>query len=67
MSTRSWAVCITIFSNGSIILTGFKFTKLHALTLVAHSYALLRTGIALSQLLHHSYYHLQYECDWKQR
>ena len=26
---------------GSIILTGFKFTELHALTLAARSYALL--------------------------
>ena len=33
MCTRSCAVCITIFSNGSIIPTGFKFTELHALTL----------------------------------
>ena len=31
----------TIFSNGSIIPTGFKFTESHALTLTAHSYALL--------------------------
>ena len=35
------AVCVTIFSNGSIILTGFKFTELHVLTLAARSYALL--------------------------
>ena len=33
----------TIFSNGSIIPPGFKFTELHALTLAAHSYALLQT------------------------
>ena len=26
----------TIFSNGSIIQPGFKFTELHALTLAAH-------------------------------
>ena len=31
----------TIFSNGSIIPPGFKFTELNALTLAAHSYALL--------------------------
>ena len=31
----------TIFSNGSIIPPGFKFTELHALTLAARSYALL--------------------------
>ena len=31
----------TIFSNSSIILPGFKFTELHALTLAARSYALL--------------------------
>ena len=41
MSTRSCAVRVTIFSNGSIIPTGFKFTELHALTLAARSYALL--------------------------
>ena len=32
---------VTIFSNGSIIPTSFKFTELHALTLATHSYALL--------------------------
>ena len=32
---------IYYFSNGSIILPGFKFTELHALTLAARSYALL--------------------------
>ena len=31
----------TIYSNGSIILPGFKFTELHAFTLAARSYALL--------------------------
>ena len=31
----------TIFSNGSIIPPGFKFTELHTLTLAARSYALL--------------------------
>ena len=31
----------TIFSNGSIIPPGFKFTELHTLTLAAHSYAFL--------------------------
>ena len=31
----------TIFSNGLIILPGFKFTELYALTLAACSYALL--------------------------
>ena len=41
MSTHSCAVCVTIFSNSSIIQTGFKFTELHALTLAARSYALL--------------------------
>ena len=34
-------ICVTIFSNSSIILTGFKFTKLHTLTLAVRSYALL--------------------------
>ena len=29
------------FSNGLIILTGFKFMQLHAITLAARSYALL--------------------------
>ena len=32
---------VTTFSNGSIILTSFKFTELHALTLATCSYALL--------------------------
>ena len=32
---------VTIFSNGSIIPTGFKFMELHALTLAARSYVLL--------------------------
>ena len=35
---------VTIFSNSSIIPTGFKFTELHALTLAAHSYVLLSLG-----------------------
>ena len=38
---HSCAVCVTIFSNGSIILPGFKFTELHALTLAARSYMFL--------------------------
>ena len=38
MSTRSCTIRVTIFR---IILTGFKFTELHALTLAAHSYVLL--------------------------
>ena len=41
LRTRSCAVHVTIFSYSSIIPPGFKFTKLHALTLAAHSYALL--------------------------
>ena len=48
VAMSSWLVAMryvcstfTIFSNGSIILPGFKFTELHALTLVARSYALL--------------------------
>ena len=41
LRVHSCAVCVTIFSNGSIIPPGFKFTKLHALTLAARSYALL--------------------------
>ena len=41
MSTRSCAVHVTIFTNGSIVPTGFKFTELHGLTLAARSYALL--------------------------
>ena len=39
LRARSCAVRVTIFSNESIIPPGFKFTKLHALTLAAHSYA----------------------------
>ena len=46
LCTSSCAVCVTIFSNGSIIPPGFKFTKLHALTLAARSYALLIQSIA---------------------
>ena len=45
MSMCSCAVHVTIFSNGSIILVGFKFTELHALTLATCSYALLATVI----------------------
>ena len=45
MSTWSCAVCVTIFSNGSIIPPGFKFTELHALTLADCSYALLVLGL----------------------
>ena len=37
----SCTVCVTIFNKGSIIPTVFKFAELHALTLAAHSYALL--------------------------
>ena len=33
-------VMVTIFSNGSIIPTSFKFMELHTLTLAARSYAL---------------------------
>ena len=39
MSTHSCA-CVTIFSNGSIVSTSFKF-ELHALTLAACSYTAL--------------------------
>ena len=38
-------ICVTIFSNGSIVPLVFKFTELHALTLAACSYALLKTII----------------------
>ena len=41
MSMCSCAVHVTIFSNGSIILLGFKFTELHTLTLATRSYTLL--------------------------
>ena len=41
MSMCSCTVRVTIFSNGSMIHTSFKFTELHALTLAACSYALL--------------------------
>ena len=34
-------ICVTIFSNSLIILTGFKFAELHTLTLATRSYALL--------------------------
>ena len=51
MSSRCWLLCatpspgrmhsmFTIFSNGSIIPPGFKFTELHALTLAARLCAL---------------------------
>ena len=43
---RSCTVCVTLFSNNSIILTGFKFTELHTLTLAALSYALLLATLA---------------------
>ena len=36
---RTCTVYVTIFSNGSIVPTGFKFTKLHGLTLATRSYA----------------------------
>ena len=45
----SCTVCVTIFSNGSIIPPGFKFTELHALTLAARSYALLAAHIQYIQ------------------
>ena len=49
MSSSCWSPCatpnpgrmrstFTIFSNGSIILPGFKFMELHALTLAARPY-----------------------------
>ena len=38
-------VRVTIFSNGLIIPTGFKFTELCALTLATCSYALLVANI----------------------
>ena len=41
LCARSCAVRVTIFSNGSIIPSGFKFMKLHALTLAARFYVLL--------------------------
>ena len=41
MSACSYAVCVAIFSNGSIIPTGFKFMELHTLTLSTRFYALL--------------------------
>ena len=40
-----------IFSNGSIIPPGFKFTELHAFTLAARSYALLWACICHPQIL----------------
>ena len=43
LHARSCTVHVTIFSNSLIIPPGFKFTELHALTLAAHSYALLDT------------------------
>ena len=39
-------ICVTIFSNGSIIRTSFQFTELHALTLATRFYALLTQFIA---------------------
>ena len=39
LSTHSSAVCVTIFSNSSLIRSGFK--ELHALTLASCSYVLL--------------------------
>ena len=41
MSSAAAHMWFTIYSNGSIIPTGFKFTELHALTLAARSYVLL--------------------------
>ena len=41
MSRHSCAVRVTVYSNGSIIPTSFKFTELYTLTLAARSYALL--------------------------
>ena len=45
MSMCSCAIRVTIFGNDSIIPTGFEFTELHALTLTAHSYALLYSAL----------------------
>ena len=47
---RSCAVRVTTFSNGSIILPSFKFMELYALTLAAHSYALL--GVVMTFTTH---------------
>ena len=46
MSMHSCAVRVTIFSNGSIIPTGFKFTELRALTLAVR--VLMRSCIAVN-------------------
>ena len=46
----------TIFSNGSIIPPGFKFTELHTLTVAARSYALLSSPMSClvtSSISHH--------------
>ena len=42
-------ICVTIFSYGSIIQTGFKVTELHALIQVTHSYVPLCVVIVLYQ------------------
>ena len=47
----------TIFSNGSIILPSFKFTELHALTLVACSYVLLLKVMGYSLFI-------TFNCAW---
>ena len=47
LRARSCAVRVTIFSNGSIIPPGFKFTKLRTLTLAARFYALLPQACSL--------------------
>ena len=50
MSMRSCTVRVTIFSNGSIIPTGFKFRELHVLTQVTCSYVLLAKAAREGQM-----------------
>ena len=50
MSTCSCTVRVTMFSNGLIIPTGFKFTELHVLTQVTCSYALLAKAAGGGQM-----------------
>ena len=47
----------TIFSNGSMIPPGFKFTELHTLTLVARSYVLLLKVMGYSLFI-------TFNCAW---
>ena len=47
-------ICVTIFSNDSIIPTGFKFTELHALTVATSFYALLLADIGYSACTHYA-------------